>query len=246
MNSELVIFSQGLASLELRETDLAVAILWFLELRENKAEASASELAALLHELALSSKVNVTRLTNRLAKSSNVVRGQRKDTFKIKLAAKSLLDKQFTPLLKRQIPKVESHVLSSDTFLATRRYLETLVFQINGSYQFGFYDGCIVLCRRLMEILLIEAFETTDQASAIKRGNNYLALSEIISIAQSGQHIKLARGTAAILDEIKEAGDAGAHSRSYITKQEDIDDIKLKFRRAIAELMTLAEIEPTS
>lgn len=120
-----------------------------------------------------------------------------------------------------------------------------MVFQNNGTYQFGFYDGCAVLCRRLVETLLIESFEQAGRGAAIKKGTTYLQLNDILAQGQSGQHIQLARGTSDTLKQIKGVGDAAAHSRTYITKQQDIDDLKLKFRRAVTELLQLAKIEPS-
>jgi hypothetical protein len=134
-------------------------------------------------------------------------------------------------------------VLPRDDFVGTRRHLEELVREINGTYQYTFYDGCVVLCRRIVEMLLIEAFEHAGKGSAIRQNSNYVQLSDIIAAAQSGQHIKLARNTGRDLEEIKKAGDAGAHSRTYITKQQDIDHLKLTLRRVVSELMHLANIQ---
>lgn len=244
MDSELVSFGAALAPLELTETEIAVALMWFLDKHDGNSEVGASRIGGLVHDLSLRNQVNVSRLAKNLAKHSDVVRGKRTGTFKLKLGSKAGLDTRYSPLLKRPTPKVESHVIPSEDFIATRRYLETLVFQINGAYQFGFYDACAVLCRRLIETLLIESFEKTGNASAIKQGNNYVQLSSILAAAQSGQHIRLARGTGDALEEIKEVGDAAAHSRTYITKQKDIDDLKMKLRRAVTELQHLAKIEP--
>jgi len=72
-----------------------------------------------------------------------------------------------------------------------------------------------------------------------------LQLGDIISIAQSGQHIPLGRGSGDALVQIKEVGDAAAHNRTYITKQKDIDDICIKLRCVVSELQHLAGIEPS-
>ncbi|KQP30602.1 hypothetical protein ASF49_13950 [Methylobacterium sp. Leaf104] len=95
-----------------------------------------------------------------------------------------------------------------------------------------------------METLLIEAFEAQGHGSVIRAGKEYLGLNDIIGVARSGQHIKLSRGMPDVLEQIKLFGDAAAHSRTHITSQRDVDDIKLAFRRIISELATLAKIEP--
>lgn len=244
MNKDMEVFARGLAAMDLIETDLAIALIWYADHFGIAGEMTVTNLAKLIHDLSLRGQVNNTRLIARLASHPDVVRGKSRNSFKLKLSSKDRLSSKYEPLLKSPAPKVESHVLSSDDFLATRPYLEQLVFQINGTYQFGFFDGCIVLCRRLIEMLLIESFERAGKAEAIKRSGNYVALSEVISTSRGGKFIKLARGTGDVLDEIKQAGDAGAHHRTYITKREDIDELKLKYRRVISELMSLAKIEP--
>lgn len=246
MHPSLAAFGEGISALNLSETDLAIALLWFLDHETDGAEVSAATLAKIIHDLSLRGRVNGSRLVTKLASRPETVRGSAKDTFKLKLTHKGPLTEKYQALLKHSRPKVQSHILSSDDFLATRRYLETLVFQINGAYQFGFFDASIVLCRRLMETLLIEAFETSGKGSAIKSNENYVGLADIIAAAKSGQYIKLSRSSGAVLDEIKLAGDAAAHSRTYVTKQQDIDDLKLKFRRVISELMHIAKIESRS
>lgn len=233
-------FCEGLARLDLTEVGNAVALLWYLTARGDVAEITVGALADLLHDSALTSRVNTARLRSKLRAHKDVVAGKTPDSFRIRLARRSDLAREFEPLCKRPLPKVEDHIFVAADFLKTRGYIESLVVQINGSYQFGFYDSCIVLCRRLIEVLLIEAFEASGHGAAIRTHNGYLALSDIIGVARSGKYIKLAKPTGAALEEIKEAGDTGAHSRTYITKPKDIDDLRLKLRRVVSELMTLA------
>jgi hypothetical protein len=42
---------------------------------------------------------------------------------------------------------------------STRGYLERVCFQINGCYEQGWFDACAVMMRRLLETLIVEAFE---------------------------------------------------------------------------------------
>jgi hypothetical protein len=45
------------------------------------------------------------------------------------------------------------------------------------------------------------------------------------------------------MEEIKDIGDTAAHDRVYITQQRDIDEIRVKFRHLIEELLLLAGIK---
>lgn len=242
MQNELVHFGEGLAAQTRTEEDLAVALLWYRTRVEGAEEERASELARLMHELSLRGLVNISRLSTRLSRHPDVIRGKASGTFKIRLSSNSALCQQLEPLLGKPRPKLANHIVPSEDFHGTRRYLEKMAEQINGCYQFGFYDGCAVMCRRLMESLLVDVFEKKSATDAIKHKGEYVTLSEIIAQARGGHHFKLARGTADILDLIKEIGDAAAHSRTYITSQKDIDDVKIKFRRMVAELAHLAEL----
>jgi len=119
-----------------------------------------------------------------------------------------------------------------------------MVLQINGCYQMGFYDGCAVLSRRIMESLLIAAFEKTAHTDAIKQGSDYLMLSGIISAARSGQYFRLSRGIGEKMELIKNLGDTAAHNRSHITTKLDIDQIAMGLRQVLSELCNLADIHP--
>ncbi|MGH9759260.1 MAG: hypothetical protein ACREDR_42725, partial [Blastocatellia bacterium] len=50
----------------------------------------------------------------------------------------------------------------------TRGYIERVVFQVNGCYEKGWFDGCAVMMRRLIETLIIECFEKFGIADKIK------------------------------------------------------------------------------
>lgn len=54
---------------------------------------------------------------------------------RLKLSRKAALDDKYVPLLKRPKLKIEDQVLLSRDFEGTKRHLEALVRQINGTYQ---------------------------------------------------------------------------------------------------------------
>lgn len=235
-------FAQGLAHLKITETECGVALLWFYDHFDPGSERSASELADDIHRLALKSAINVSRFRKGLTSSSHTVSGSAQGTFKLKLSARAKLGEQYLPLLKRPKVEVEDHVLEAADFVGKRQYLEVMVAQINGCYQYGFFDGCLVICRRLAESLLIECFETAGHASAIKSNGEYMMFGPIIEIAKSGKFVKLPRDAGSDLDDIKRIGDKAAHSRTYIAKRRDVDDIKTHYRRLISELMVLSKL----
>jgi hypothetical protein len=48
------------------------------------------------------------------------------------------------------------------------------------------------------------------------------------------------------MDLVKEVGDTAAHDRTYITQMQDIDDIKLKLRPLLTDLISLSKIKSRS
>ena len=55
-------------------------------------------------------------------------------------------------------------MLPIDLFDGTRGYIEKVVLQINASFDASLYDCCAVMCRRLLETLIIECYEANGQA----------------------------------------------------------------------------------
>ena len=65
--------------------------------------------------------------------------------------------------------KAETEMVIAGSLVAnTRGYIERVVAQINGTYENGWYDGCAVMIRRLLETLIVEAFENYKIASKIQ------------------------------------------------------------------------------
>jgi len=243
-SSELDRFCQGLAEAGLSQASKATALLWFADQFSSGAERTARELANQMHAAGLTEKVNISRLTESLAKSRDTVRGKGRNTFRIALARRSRLDEQYLPLLRRRAVAVSDAVLPDEIVTGTRQYLEDLARQINGCYDYQFYDGCAVMCRRMVESLLISAFDKAGCRAAIEDGSGNLAgLEEMIGRAKSGKFIKLARRTASLLDKVKEVGDTAAHDRYHITSEQDIAEFRSGFRRVVSELLALAGIK---
>lgn len=87
-------FASQIASMELSHVDSAVAILWYLDAKDPSSEASASELTRMMKQLALAN-ANVTRLEAGLKKHWAVMKGAAAGRFKLRLAAKPKLAKEY-------------------------------------------------------------------------------------------------------------------------------------------------------
>jgi hypothetical protein len=100
------------------------------------------------------------------------------------------------------------------------------------------------MCRRLLNCLLLLAFESAAKGKLIRDASGeYRAFADIIELASSSRHIKLARGAGAVLGKMDYVGDLAAHHPTYTTRQKDIDEQRLALHRVISELIHLAEIK---
>jgi hypothetical protein len=143
----------------------------------------------------------------------------------------------------RPIVQVSDNVLPRELFLNTRGYIERVVHQVNGSYDYGFYDCCAVMCRRLGETLIIEVYESRGRAKEIKGADdNFLMLNGLLSVLNKDSTINLGRNAKRGLDSLKELGDKSAHNRRFNARQPDIEAIKSDLRTAAEELLHLANL----
>lgn len=126
----------------------------------------------------------------------------------------------------------------------TRGYIEKIVNQINGCYENGWFDGCAVMIRRLVETLIIEAFEHHGIANTIKNySGDFFYLGDLISKTIGESSWNLGRNTKAALPRLKSIGDLSAHSRRYVAHRNDIDKVVDDLRVIVQELVFLAELK---
>jgi hypothetical protein len=237
-------FAEGISKLGLTEVGQAIALLWYFDQKEGRSELRPAHLAELMHDLSLRRRINVTRLGRQLLANRDVMRGKEMGTVRLRVAGKSRLASRYNEIAGTIVAsKADVEIIPAGLFENTRPYLESLVTQINGTYQRGFYDSCAVMCRRLLECLLLLAFEKAEKGDVVRDpAGEYRALADIIGLASSNRHIKLSRGAGTVMGKIEYVGELAAHHPTYITRQKDIDEQRSGFRRVIAELTHLAEI----
>ena len=235
-------FAQKIATLEISHAQRAIAFLWYYRQTQEYEERSALELASDLHDEDFP-KPNVTRLKKALKKSRYTVKGKQKNTFQLDVRKIPELDQQYKSLLKIKEYQPKDNIIPFDWVKGTRIYLEKVVNQINSSYELEFFDCCAVMCRRLMESLIIEVYIVAKRQHEIQNNKVFLPLEKMISYICSDKKITLNRNAYKTMLSIKEVGDTAAHDRVYITQQPDINDIKHKYRRQILELLILSKIK---
>jgi len=234
-------FSRKLANLPLSHVDRAIALLWYYRHTQEYEERTAKDLASDLQEEGFP-RPNVTRLKGDLRRSRFTIKGRREGSFQIDVRKVSDLEQNYEDFLRTKRVVVSGSVIPSEWVAGTRRYLEQLVHQINGCYEFGFYDACAALARRFMESLIIEVYVNQKRHHEIQSNGVFLPLERLIGVITSDKQISLGRNTQKTMIETKQLGDTAAHDRVYVTPQIDIDDHKVKYRRMIQELLEKANI----
>jgi len=235
-------FIENIAPLNLTRAGQAIALLWFYRQNQAFEERSANELADDLRDEGLG-KPNVKRLNAELKRNKMAVAGKERGTFQINVKFLDDLNKTYGSLLDFKEVEVSSSILSIELVQGTRRYIEQMAHQINGTYDYGFYDACAVMIRRLMESLIIEVFIYKQKADEIKiDGKIFFDLENLIKKFSTHNDFHFGRNILKNMLLIKEIGDTAAHDRTYITSPQDIDDNKMNIRKVIQELLQILGI----
>jgi len=125
----------------------------------------------------------------------------------------------------------------------TRGYVESLAKQINASYEHNLFDGCAVLMRRLVEVMLILSYRHLKIESAIQdTAGNYQMLEGIIGDAKTNSTLALSRNSKNSLDTFRQLGNFSAHKIEYTCRREYISPHIQEYRALVVELLHKAAI----
>lgn len=122
-------------------------------------------------------------------------------------------------------------------------YLDRLARQINAAFEHAVFDGCAVLMRRLVEVLLILTYEHARiDATITNADGNYVDLSRIIDDAKGNRLLKLSRNTKKHLDRYRTLGNFSAHKIYYSCSRTDIAEALVEYRALVQELLAKSGI----
>lgn len=222
--------------------DIAMAFIWYHYI-VYQTDISISEINKYFEQNSLS-KYNITYLKKDLRLSKNIIKGTIDNTYRP--AAK------FQHEMSAKFPFIElksEEIITDDTILpeillkSTRGYIENLGKQINASYNNNIFDGSAVLMRRLLEILLIHSYDEAGKLSEISDNDGMKNLSYIINYTQSKKPFKLSKEAIEVLDDFRQLGNFSAHKIQYNAKRKDIENVRLKYRVTIEELLYAAKLK---
>jgi hypothetical protein len=155
----------------------------------------------------------------------------------------------FQTVINPAITTTPTHSPTDDLFPLelvrnTRGYIERISEQACGAYDQGWYDASAVMVRRLLEILIIESFETHGIAAKIKHSDgSFFLLQDLVSEALREPSWTLGRNVKKALPNLKDIGNQSAHGRRYVARKSDLDNIKRDLRLTIEELVNLSGLQ---
>lgn len=138
--------------------------------------------------------------------------------------------------------KISNNLFPVSLFEKTRPYIEKVAYQAIACFDYGLYDACNVMLRRLLETLIIETFEKNGISNIIKNSQgDFYYLDDLIKITINETSFNLSRNCKSGLKEIKRNGDLSAHNRRFIAKREDIEKLSKDLRVVYQEFLQLID-----
>lgn len=238
---KLTNFLHALSEQKISNGERAVALLWWYGRDDHNAARSPSDIADDMKTAGYASQ-NISRLRKQLEDDRRTAKAAN-GCFRVRITARASLDDSYSSIAGYQPIRRSDSVLPSEIFSGSRGYIEKVVAQLNASYDAGLYDCCAVMCRRLAETLLIEAYEAIGKAATLKDNqDHFLMFSGLLAIIEKDNEIGLSRSAIKGLKDFKALGDLSAHNRRFNARQDDVDRVRDGLRIASEELLKIAHL----
>lgn len=249
MHISIVEFCEVVKKLERSNTEKALAILWYRDRQHPDAAMTSGQLTRILvdhhvgtpHATQLAVTIRKTKLANEL-----------KAGFTLKPGSRKIIHDWLPTGIDGMQPAMDHSAgyLPDAVWVGTRGYIESVCKQLNGCFRASYYDAASVMLRRLMETLIIEAYEHLKRESEIKDGDgNYFMLKHLVDRA-SGRPphagLNLGRDAKKNLEDVKALGDRSAHNRRFVAHAPDLINIQAGVRTAAQELIQIADLRKGS
>lgn len=246
MQLSLVEFCEALRKVQKPNADKALALLWYHDRSTPDIAMSSGELAKLLDDHHVGSP-HSTRLADALRRSRMVKESNR--GLMLKPGSRKLIYDWLAPIVDQVAPPIDhsSAYLPYAVWATTRGYIESVCAQLNGCFQYQFYDAASVMLRRLIETLIIEGYEARLRPHEIRDANGeYVTLKHLIDRAidkSPTTGLSLGRDAKKALEQIKALGDRAAHNRRFVAHANDLTSIQSGVRVTVQELIAIADLQ---
>jgi len=220
------------------EREKCELVLFYEKIINKREDLTPNEIATIIENAGFA-RLNLTRLKSNLYKSRKIVKGRASNSYKLSIVGQKELSSQYVDFnIDSEEIIVNDEILPNQLLNGTRGYIEKIAKQINGSFENNFNDGCAVLMRRLLEILLIMTYQHHRKQGEIQDNQNgYKNLSYIINYTKSNNQFHLSKTAIDCLDIFRILGNFSAHSIEYNCLKKEIKDVSQDFRVTIEELL---------
>jgi Domain of unknown function (DUF4145) len=226
-----------------KNAEKALAILWYFDHEQPDIAKTAGQLTKLLGDHHVGS-ANQTALAVAIRKTK--LANESKSGFSLKPGSRKVI-RDWLPDLEGVQPAMDhaSGYLPEPVW-NTRGYIEGVCRQLNGAFHHAYYDAAVVMLRRLLETLVIEAYEHLDRKNEIRDGGgNYLMLSDLAERAcgeKGHKGINLGRDSKKALKEARNVGNWSAHARRFLANAGDLTRFQAGMRLLAQELIQIADL----
>lgn len=174
-----------------------------------------------------------------------------KQRYSIKLIDKYNLNKTFSsyidvkPTIK--IPEYLIKQLTINDNSPLNRVLPQLINEANQTYAAELFNSCSLLCRRILEIILIRALIDQGSEQDIidnnSNGDRYQRFSVLINKAKNRNYMALHKKTKACLEIVKDVGNLAAHSDYRCVDKKQIDKFKDDIHHTVLDILDQTTIQ---
>jgi hypothetical protein len=245
MNLSLDSFCEIVKELKNSNAEKALAILWYFDHMHHDIAKTAGQLAKVLvdhhagtpNQTALAEAIRKTKLANEL-----------KNGFALKPGSRKIIRDWLPQDLDGIQPAMDhkSGFLSEPIWRNTRGYVEAICRELNGCFRHAYYNAAAVMLRRLLETLIIEAYEHLGRETEIKDGGgNYLMLSDLAERAcgeKGHKGLNLGRDSKSALKDARNVGNWSAHARRFLAHAGDLAKSRDGVRLLVQELILIADL----
>ncbi len=185
------------------------------------------------------SRPNQSRLVSRIKKDKRFIKGASANGFKVSATAIKASKQLFKDFQIVEEPKVKDQsILPIAVYSGTRKYIETICNQINVAFEHAVFDGCSVMMRRLIEVLLISCYVNEgSEAEITDSDGNRFPLSKIINYTLSNSKFGLGKTCKDFLHSFRTLGNLSAHEIYYTCKRAELTAVATEFRVSVEELL---------
>jgi hypothetical protein len=222
----------------------ALAVLWYFDHEQIDTAKTAGHLTKVLgdHHIGTPNQTALAEAIRRtkLAKES-------KSGFSLKPGSRKIIRNWFPDLDGIQ-PTMDhaSGYLPKPIWKNTRGYIEAVCCELNGCFHHAYYNAAAVMLRRLLETLIIEAYEHLSRDTEIKdSGGNYLMLSDLAERVcgdKGHKGLNLGRDSKKALKDARNLGNWSAHARRFLAHAGDLTKLHPGMRLLVQELIQIADL----